>query len=272
MRSLWSLSSSKESTSNAFEILDVSDETANLIFSGKRYSVKITNKLLISALAIDFSANENCEPALIIRTVFDDFLNDLSIFQSHVDSGLIKLRDIRPYLSYWIRELTGRGEIQKDEDFGRQVARYCKRYGDDPLLQLAREMGSPFPPVEDDSPVEKENLADHSGKILDAIADFETCLDGAALKSLTENNIQRKAAERAFEIICRSARRLPAQVREDDKEIDWRGFERLETRLRVFYYCDCTDALLKFTKVNLPLLKEFAKRIASKFQPGTMSQ
>jgi hypothetical protein len=135
----------KETTQNAFEILDVSNESTNLQISDQPVTVKITDDLLIDALALDFNTDENDQETLQIRTILDDFLADLSLFQNHIDAGLIKLNDVRPYLKYWVGELTGDGRIQQNRDVGLAVAAYCRKFGYDPLLKLGRCLGSPFP-------------------------------------------------------------------------------------------------------------------------------
>jgi hypothetical protein len=96
------------------------------------------------ALATEFNSAENDKETLLVRGALDDFISGLSIFQSHIDTGLIKLEDIRPYLEYWVGELTGKGRIQTNPDVGRHVARYLRYYGYERVLTLARNMGYPF--------------------------------------------------------------------------------------------------------------------------------
>jgi hypothetical protein len=78
-----------------------------------------------------------------VRWVFDDFFGRLSDFQSHIEAGLIQLRDISPYLEYWMKELSGRGNI-RGKQFSRQLDAYLRYFGYDRVLQLAKSMGYPI--------------------------------------------------------------------------------------------------------------------------------
>jgi predicted nucleotidyltransferase len=135
----------KRNTSNAFEILDTIGEVEcetkyNL---EKKETVDITDKFLIGALSTFDQKTENDDNEIIARDIFDDFFDDLGTFQSHIDTKLIKLKDIKPYLEYWIQELTGHERVH-NVDFGNQVAKYLDFFGYDRVVKLAKGMGHPF--------------------------------------------------------------------------------------------------------------------------------
>ena len=138
----------KNTTVEAFNILDVSDEEVE--FSGQNSKTKkilITDTFLIGALSTFDQKTKNTPKELVVRIILDGFFDDLNIFQNHVDTGLIKLRDIRPYLEYWIKELVGQGRSHKSAFFGQQVCRYLNYFGYEKVVTLAKNMGDRFPEV-----------------------------------------------------------------------------------------------------------------------------
>ena len=117
----------KNSTRQAFDILDVIDE--ELPFPTDQSETKrilITDDFLIGALSTFDQKPHNNPDELTVRIALDAFFEDLNIFQSHIDAGLIKLKDIRPYLEYRMKELVGKGRCHKNEKFGKQVAEYLR--------------------------------------------------------------------------------------------------------------------------------------------------
>lgn len=141
----------KESTSKAFEILDVVDEEIEFEFPDKsKKPIKVTNDFLIGALSTFDQKDLNDESEIIIRSILGDFFDDLSTFQSHIDAGLIKTKDIKPYLEYWFQELTGKGRVHDDIRFGVQVHKYLSFFGYKRVLTLAESMGYPFPHLSHD--------------------------------------------------------------------------------------------------------------------------
>jgi hypothetical protein len=135
----------KRNTIKAFEILDTIGEVecASKYDVKKNETINITDEFLIGALSTFDQKKENDESEIIIRDIFDDFFDDLSTFQGHIESGLIKLQDIKPYLEYWMSELAGHGRI-RGTDFADQVGRYLNYFRFERTLTLARSMGHPF--------------------------------------------------------------------------------------------------------------------------------
>jgi hypothetical protein len=136
----------RESTVKSFDILDIVDEEVEFEFHDKpKKSIKLTNDLLIGALSTFDQKELNDENEIVVRATLDAFFGDLSTFQSHIEAGLIKISDIKPYLEYWFRELTANGKVHDDARFGVQVAKYLTYFGYDRVLTLAKSMGYPFP-------------------------------------------------------------------------------------------------------------------------------
>lgn len=90
---------------------------------------------------------KNTPQELIVRTIFDAFFEDLSIFQSHIDARLIKLKDIKPYLEYYIMELAGEGRCHASPKFGQQVAEYLNFFWYQRVLTMAKKIYRRFPEV-----------------------------------------------------------------------------------------------------------------------------
>jgi hypothetical protein len=60
---------------------------------------------------------------------------------------LIKLKDIKPYLEYYILELVGQGRCHNSSEFGEQVARYLTYFGYGRVITMAKNMGHRFSDV-----------------------------------------------------------------------------------------------------------------------------
>ena len=136
----------KKSTIKAFEILNVVDEEIEFEFPNKsKKPVKITDDFLIGALSTFAQKEINDEKEDTVRTILSDSFDDLGTFQCHIDSGLIKTEDIKPYLEYWFQQLTGRGPVHDDKKLGIQVRKYLTYFGHKRVLSLAERMGYPFP-------------------------------------------------------------------------------------------------------------------------------
>ena len=135
----------RKNIAKAFEVIDTIGEVEFEDDSNptKRITINITNDFLISALTTFDQKNKNTYEEIILRDIFDDLFDGISLFQSHIDIGLIKLQDIRPYLDYWIKELSGHGKIHSKK-VARQISRYLIFFGYDQALRFARDMGYPF--------------------------------------------------------------------------------------------------------------------------------
>lgn len=128
----------KETTKKAFEILDVEGEVVEFGSA----TIEITDDFLIGAISTFDQEKNNSEMELVVRGILDEFFDDLSIFQSHVEAGLIELKDIKPYLEYWIRELTGRGRLC-GKSFAEQTLKYLRFFGYNRVETMAANMGLP---------------------------------------------------------------------------------------------------------------------------------
>jgi hypothetical protein len=143
----------KKNTIKAFEILDTTGkvECTSNYDSKMEDTIDVTDEFLIGALSTFDQKDENDDKEVIIRDIFDSYFDELSTFQSHIETGLITLQDIQPYLEYWMLQLTGRGRIRSPA-FGQQAGKYLSYFEYKRVLTLARNMGCPFDLGEAPSP------------------------------------------------------------------------------------------------------------------------
>jgi hypothetical protein len=135
----------KKSVAKACEIIDTIGEIEFEIEGNpkRRRIIDVTDELLVQSLTTFDQKEENTDEEIAIRDVLDEFFGGLSVFQSHIDTGLIKLQDVRPYLEYWIKELSGHGNVHGKE-VAQQVGRFLQYFGYDRVLLFASDMGYPF--------------------------------------------------------------------------------------------------------------------------------
>jgi uncharacterized protein with HEPN domain len=105
-------------------------------------------------------------------------------------------------------------------------------------------------------PTAEDRLLD----IVEAIADIDEMLAGYRLEQFTEDKMRRMATERYLEVVCEAARKLPDDVKQDERGIDWRKMNDFGNRLRHAYHE--TDAAIVWDIIqnHLPRLSSFAKR------------
>jgi len=135
----------EKGVTKACEVLDTVGEVEFEVEnnSKKRHVINITDEFLIGSFSTFDENEENTEDEILIRDTFDSLFGGLSLFQSHIEAGLIKLQDIRPYLEYWIRELSGHGKVHS-EAVALQIGKYLQYFGYGPVLILSRNMGYYF--------------------------------------------------------------------------------------------------------------------------------
>jgi hypothetical protein len=69
------------------------------------------------------------EDEATIRDVFDHFLDRLERINSFVETHLVSISDLRPYLSYWARNIKAARDGDPKVDRLVQLKRYMKIYG-----------------------------------------------------------------------------------------------------------------------------------------------
>ena len=135
----------KENTKLALRMLDVQGETELPSSEGEDgvQVINLTEEIFINSLRTLEEQQRYEEPYFTIRMVFDEFFTDLSMFQHHVDANLIKLKDVRPYLVYWIKGINGYGRIYTVE-LARQMNKFLEYFDYAAVLKLSRLLGYPL--------------------------------------------------------------------------------------------------------------------------------
>ena len=105
------------------------------------------------------------------------------------------------------------------------------------------------------------SLTDRLDHILNAIQSIEGIIAKHSRTDIANDMILRMAFERLFEIVCEATRHIPAEIRQREPEIDWRGIIDLGNVLRHAYDGIDTTRLLKDAREDLPPLKAFVERI-----------
>lgn len=66
---------------------------------------------------------------MVCREAFDAWLTGLETIEQHVQTGLIAVDDLRPYLEYWIDKMASPDSEWKDPEFYVALAKFIEAYG-----------------------------------------------------------------------------------------------------------------------------------------------
>lgn len=103
--------------------------------SGEPKPPRITYKVTAEALRSHRGNQRGFSPLeAVIRDQFDTFLDYLCHFEHFITSGLIKSRDLHPYLEYWACALAGEDEL--DEELLTRFWLFVDTYGYGKARQL----------------------------------------------------------------------------------------------------------------------------------------
>jgi uncharacterized protein with HEPN domain len=105
-------------------------------------------------------------------------------------------------------------------------------------------------------PTAEDRLRD----ILEAIAEIDEMLAGFSLEQFAADKIRRMATERYLEVVCEAARRLSDNIKEGERDIDWRKMNDFGNRLRHAYHETDVVIVWDIIQNHLPRLNSFVKR------------
>jgi uncharacterized protein with HEPN domain len=105
-------------------------------------------------------------------------------------------------------------------------------------------------------PTAEDRLRD----ILEAIAEIDKMLAGYRLEQFAADKMRRMATERYLEVICEAARKLPDNIKQDERDIDWRKMNDFGNRLRHAYHETDVVIVWDIIQNHLPRLNSFIKR------------
>jgi hypothetical protein len=111
---------------SAIELLDWNIRHVEL-FEG-RPRVRVSNEMVSRALSktVDFTSEEAA-----IDKAFGEFFDGLERFAHFIESGLVTIHDLAPYLHYWIETIAGdpRHKIKKPDELISVLWSYVDSYG-----------------------------------------------------------------------------------------------------------------------------------------------
>jgi uncharacterized protein with HEPN domain len=104
-------------------------------------------------------------------------------------------------------------------------------------------------------PTAEDRLLD----ILEAIAEIDM-LAGYRLEQFAADKMRRMATERYLEVVCEAARKLPDQIKQPERDIDWRKMNDFGNRLRHAYHESDAVIVWDIIQNHLPRFNSFIKR------------
>lgn len=103
---------------------------------GKK-SLHYNNDLLMRSLDPERNITEFSQEEALIRKIFDDFLTKLGFFNHYVETNLIQLKDLIPYLGYWMNILANPNKSKRNKYLMNRIWQYIDKYSQNDIRKLA---------------------------------------------------------------------------------------------------------------------------------------
>jgi len=100
-----------------------------------------TDKLILSSLQTHRESSGFSNEEVVIKNVFDSLFDKLTMFNNYIETGLIKIKDIKPYLIYYIQILADTKNDRKSEKVRIQIWKYINEYGYDKVKAFCNKFG-----------------------------------------------------------------------------------------------------------------------------------
>lgn len=107
---------------------------------GKK-SIHYNNELLMRSLDPERNITEFSQEEVLIRKIFDDFLTKLGFFNHYLESNLVTLKDIIPYLGYWVDVLANPNKSKRNKYLMNRIWLYIDKYSQDDVRKLVNLFG-----------------------------------------------------------------------------------------------------------------------------------
>jgi uncharacterized protein with HEPN domain len=104
-------------------------------------------------------------------------------------------------------------------------------------------------------------LADRLHHVLHVIENIERFLNGKLQEDFANDQLLRLAVERSLEIVSEASRRIPAEVKARETQIEWQRMAELGNFLRHACHDLNPTTLWRIVESDLKPLKAFAERI-----------
>lgn len=104
-------------------------------------------------------------------------------------------------------------------------------------------------------------LADRLHHVLTAIDNIERFINGKRQEDFANDQLLRMAVERSLEAVSEASRRIPAEVKARETQIEWQRMADLGNFLRHAYHDVNPKILWGIVENDLKPLKAFAQRV-----------
>lgn len=96
---------------------------------GDETKFSCSDEKILDALRTHDQKSRFTPEEVVIKKIFDNFLDKLTMFENYIETGLINAKDIQPYLEYWIKILADPKNDRKDKKVRDQIWKYIDQYG-----------------------------------------------------------------------------------------------------------------------------------------------
>lgn len=123
------------------EMLDWNESTLLIPYKGEDVPVHFTDEKLIWMLRPHKLDAALTDEEAALRFAFDQYINDLGQLNYLQQTGLLKIRDIKPFYGYWFEIIGRKKNGRKSERTIQAIHNYLVHYRHDGALRLIRNCG-----------------------------------------------------------------------------------------------------------------------------------
>lgn len=106
-----------------------------------RDTLRITDKQLFETLRHHSEDGFFSDNEVLLRATFDEYFDQLGLFNRYAKAGLIKYEEMKPYLIYEIRIMCDTLNDRKHNDLRYRIWNYIDAYNFDDVKELCESMG-----------------------------------------------------------------------------------------------------------------------------------
>ena len=100
-----------------------------------------TDDLINSALQTHREISSFSREEVVIKSIFDSLFDRITLFNNYIETGLIKTKDIKPYLIYWVKILADPRNQRKSKEIKHQIKTFLEEYEYDGVLAFCNKLG-----------------------------------------------------------------------------------------------------------------------------------
>lgn len=102
---------------------------------------RFTDEMIYSALTTHKTTSGFTFEEAVIKGVFDVFFDRLTMIDIFIETKLIEVKDIKPYLIYWIEIIANSSNARKEKKVRDQIWTYINEYGYTNVKSLCERFG-----------------------------------------------------------------------------------------------------------------------------------